>query len=291
MTDPAPPPADPGAPPPAASPAPPADPGAPPPADLLGRKPADPPPADPNAAPEWLSALPEAMRGDATLTRYKSVEELAKGHIEAHKVAKSKVTLPNAEDPDSFARFAAAVRPEAMDKYTIDVPEGHGTEFAEAMRPVFFEAGLLPQQVEPLVAAFNQHGKELKAALDQKGQDAIDALKAEMGAEEYARGEAAAVNMLNRLGIKPDFENNLARMIGGSETLRTLFALAEKTGELGRVHADDVGLALGSLKGEAAMDAARAMFKDPAVAAKLTDPNSPERKKYDNLVKASARKD
>jgi hypothetical protein len=243
---------------------------------------------DPNAPAEWIGALPEDLRGDATLTRYKSVEDLARGHIEAHKVAKSKVVLPNAEDPESFARFAAAVRPEDATKYAIDLPDGQDPAFAEAMRPVFFEAGLLPQQVDALVKANNQFAAEAQRAADQKGRDELAAVQTEMGEEAFTRGKQAAVQMLNRLGIEPSFENDMARFVGAGNMFRTLFALAEKTGELGRVHADDVSLALGGLSGDKALDAARAMMRDPVTGPKLANPASPERKRYDDLLKAGS---
>ena len=239
---------------------------------------------------EWLSTLPDELKGDATLARFKSVEDLARGHVEAHKVAKSKVVLPKDDDPESFARFAASVRPESADAYEIEVPEGQGTEFADAMRPVFHEAGLLPQQAAKLVEANNKFAAQAMEAANAKGQEELDALQAEMGAGEFERGKQAAVNMLNKLGVDPKFEEDMSRFLGTGNTLRTLFAIAEKTGELGRVTADDVSLAMGGLKGDAAMNAAREMQKDPDTAKKLTDPSSAERKHYDQLVAAAAKK-
>lgn len=257
---------------------------------LLGRTEEPDPAPDPNAPAEWLAGLPDDLKGDATLSRFKSIEDLARGHVEAHKVAKSKVVLPKDDDPESFARFAAAVRPENADAYEITVPEGQSSEFADAMRPVFHEAGLLPQQAAKLVEANNQFVAQAIEQANSKGQEELDALQAEMGASEFERGKQAAVTMLNKLGIDPKFEEDMARFMGTGNTLRTLFAIAEKTGELGRVSAEDVSLAMGGLKGEAAMNAAREMQKDPETAKRLSDPNSAERKKYDQLIAAAAQK-
>ena len=239
---------------------------------------------------EWLSSLPDELKGDATLSRFKTIEDLARGHIEAHKVAKSKVVLPKDDDPESFDRFAAAVRPESADAYQIEVGEGQSTDFADAMRPVFHEAGLLPQQVDKLVKANNGFVEQMLEQANAKGQQEMDALESEMGKTEFERGRQAAVNMLNKLGIDPKFEEDLSRMIGTGNSLRTLFAIAEKTGELGRVDADDINLALGGLHGKAAMDAARQMQKDPEVAKRLTDPASAESKRYKQLIAAAAKK-
>jgi hypothetical protein len=40
------------------------------------------------------ASLPDDLKADATLSRYADVPALAKAHIEAHKVAKSKVVVP-----------------------------------------------------------------------------------------------------------------------------------------------------------------------------------------------------
>ena len=272
-------------------PAAPADPAAPSAEDkgLLGRdEPAQ--VADPNALPEWMNDLPDDLKGDKTLAKYGSLEDQLRGHLEAHKVAKGKVTLPKDDDPESFARFAAAVRPEDPASYKIEVPEGDDTGFADAMRGTFHEAGLHPAQVEMLVGANNKFVADARAALESKGQAEMDALEADMGATEFQRGMQAATNMLNKLGIKPDFENNMERMIGSGNTLRTLFALAEKTGELGRVDGNDVQLALGTLTGDAAKKAAQAMLGDPETARKVETAGTPERARYDALVKSAAKK-
>lgn len=257
---------------------------------LLNRQP-DPEPS--NTEPQdWFKSLPDTLQQDKSLANFasKPIEELANGYVETKKLASSKVTLPKDDDPESFARFAAAVRPENADAYEITVPEGGATDFADAMRPVFHEAGLHPQQVSKLVQANNDFVAKQADALNAKGQEELDALEAEMGKAEFERGKQAATNMLNKLGIEPKFEEDLARVIGTGNTLRTLFAIAEKTGELGRVDADDINLALGGLTGDAAMEAARKMQNDPEIARRLSDPNSAERKRYNQLTAAAAKK-
>lgn len=245
-------------------------------------------PGQDGPSPDWMKDLPDELKGDKTLSRFQSLEDLARGHVEAHKVAKSKVVLPKADDPDSFARFAASVRPEDPASYEIAVPEGAGDDYAEAMRGAFFEAGLLPQQAAKLTEANNAYAQARAQAEAQKGQDALDALQAEMGERDFERGKQAAVKMLDRLGIDPKFDEDMARFIGGAESLRLFFNMAERMGELGRVEGTDIELALGNLKGDAAMAEARRMQSDPQIGPKLADPNSAERKKYDQLVQAAS---
>lgn len=259
-----------------------------PPVNPLGRAP-EPQPADPNGAPpEWIAALPAELQGEQSLVNFKSIEDLARGYIETKRVASSKVTLPKDDDPASFDRFAAAARPEDPSVYEIPLLEGQSDDFAEAMRPIFHQAGLHPKQVKMLVEANNAYVAEFISQENQRGAEELSALEAEMGAQAYNRGKQAAVNMLDRLGIKPKFEEDLSRVIGTGDSMRLLFDLAERMGELGRVDASDVSLAMGALKGDAALEAARAMAKDPVIGPKLADPNSPERKKYDKLIEASA---
>ena len=239
-------------------------------------------------APEWLSGLPDELKADATLTRFKSIEELARGHVEAHKVAKSKVVLPKEGDADSFARFAALIRPETSDAYEFAVPEGQSDDLAKAMKPIFFDAGLHPEAAKRIVDGWTAVQAEQMNAMSKKGRDELTALEAEMGADGFAKGKIAAVNMLNRLGIPSDFEDNLSRFVGGGNTLRLLFDMAGRMGELGRVDPTDIQISTGSLTPSEARDQARALMK--SAGSKLEDVNSPERRQYDALVKIGGSK-
>lgn len=276
---------EPAAPPPAAPP-----PGEQPPVSPLGRAPQDDQQQQQQAGQPaaWLAELPEELRGDATLQRYKSVQELAQGLLENKKLARSKVMLPNADDPDSFTRFAAAVRPEDASAYDFGIPDGEDATLAEAMRPVFHEAGLEASQPKRVIEGFNKVLAEQKQALDEKGAAALDALKAEMGERDFEKGKQAAAKLFDRLGIPQDFDADMARFAGGANFLRYAFALAEMSGELGRVGESDINLALGGLKGEAAMNEARRLQRE--YPDKVRDPHSPEGQKYAKLVEAARNK-
>ncbi len=242
------------------------------------------------ALPEWLGSLPDELKGDATLSRYQSIEELARGHVEAHKVAKSKVVLPKDGDAESFGRFAASIRPEKADDYQFNLPEGQDATLADAMKPIFHDAGLHPESAKRIVDGWNQYQAQQAQVAQQRGQDELAAVQAEMGQQAFAQGKQAAINMLNRLGIPSDFENDLSRFIGGGNTLRLLFNLSERMGELGRVDPTDIRISTGKLTGGDAQEEARRMMKDPAIAPKIADIGSPERKRYDELIRLSAQK-
>lgn len=254
----------------------------------LGRGEGDQQQQQQGALPEWMGGLPDDLKGDATLSRYQSIEDLAKGHVEAHRIAKSKVVLPKEGDADSFSRFAAAIRPETPDAYTFNIPEGQDSSLADAMKPVFHQAGLHPESAKLLVDGWNAHMAQMTQAAEQKGRDELDGLQAEMGKDEFAKGKQAAINMLNRLGIPSDFEADLSRFVGGGNTLRLLFDMAGRMGELGRVDPTDIKISTGTLTPDEAMTEARALQK--SAGAKLEDKNSPERRRYDELIQIGSRK-
>jgi hypothetical protein len=70
----------------------------------------------------WRAA--RRAEGDATLSRYADVPALAKAHIEAHKVAKSKVIVPGADADDAqlSAFYDAIGRPASPDDYDLRCP-------------------------------------------------------------------------------------------------------------------------------------------------------------------------
>lgn len=245
----------------------------------LGRS--DPAPGD--AAPggqvsDWMDALPDDLKADKTLALFKGkpVEDLAKGLIERQRMLGNRIELPKADDPDSFTRFAAAVRPENAEDYAIDVPEGQDSGFAELMRPVFHEAGLHPAQVERLVKANNAWVAAQQAELEQRGQAEVAELEESMGKAEFEASKMAANAWLTRMGIPVKFDTDLARLVGAGNSVRILFDIAKRTGELGKVADGDMALAMGTVTPEVARREAEAISRDPKQAAILNGPPSAE---------------
>lgn len=238
------------------------------------------------SAPNWIDSLPQELRGEAALANFRSIDELARGYVETKKLASSKVTLPRADDPESFTRFAAAVRPESADAYDFNLPEGEQSPFADFMRPKLHEAGLHPRQAAILIEANNAYARQQQEAAEQAGRDELDALAAEIGGNQFERSKQAAAKMLDKLGVPISFETDLARFVGAGNTLRLLFDIAERNGELGKVDYRDVDLALGNLKGDAARAEAEKMIRNDKDG-NLRNPDHPDRKRYDKLVEAA----
>jgi hypothetical protein len=235
-----------------------------------------------------MDAFPDELKGEASLKVFegKDVSDLAKAYVETKKMVGNRIELPKADDPDSFHRFAAAVRPETADVYQIDLPEGVDSGFADHMRPAFHEAGLLPAQAEQLVAANNAYYAKLEEQAQAAGLAEVGSVKDSMGAMEFEQSRLAVNNWLNRLGIPIEFDMDLARilkpggsqdMVGAGNSIRLLFDLARRTGEMGKVSDTDMSLALGQMTPEMAQKNANAIVKDPAKAKILTGPDGEEK--------------
>lgn len=260
-------------------------------ASLLGRVPPEPAPVQVEALPAWMDGLPDDLKSNPGLARYKDQIELAKGLLETKKMVGDRVMLPKADDPDSFERFAAAIRPENADVYKIDLPDGVPADFADHMRPVFHDIALLPQQAEKLVAANNAYVAAQAAAAEAEGAAVVTKLQNEMGRADYEQSKIAAVAMLERMGIPAQFDSDMARFMGAENSLRYFFALAKSTGELGKVHDADVAIHLGTLNAaDATREAAKiTSSRDPGDIKKLRDPNSDLSKRLDSLAEIIAR--
>ncbi|MEB3213163.1 MAG: hypothetical protein VKL39_17560 [Leptolyngbyaceae bacterium] len=260
--------------------------------------PAATPPATP-AMPPWMEGLPPELReGDAaqTLARYATPADVAKGLIETQKFARGRVALPDPADPASVVSFVERARPEKPEAYSFGLKEGETSNTAEAMRGVFFEAGVQTWQADRIAAGFNDFlaAETQKAA--QAGKDELTALELELTTPAYQRRKQAAINMLQAM---PGFEQEkagaaleaLERGAGARAAMELLFTLAERTGELEKVDPTDIALSGGTLTPAQARAEQDKMASDPAVFAKAQEKGTPEynRWKQLNQIQAQAR--
>ncbi len=78
-------------------------------------------------ADSWLSGVDDGIRQDPSLTRYKNVNELAKGHISLNtKIGAKGIIIPNKDAPQEEidAYYNAQGRPETSEGYVLNKPEG-----------------------------------------------------------------------------------------------------------------------------------------------------------------------
>lgn len=273
---------------PAPTPSPAAEPA--PPASALGRT--DPAPAAPAPLsdpapvnPDFLSSLPEDLRGEKALHVFKDVGDLAKSYVETKQLVGQRVALPKADDADSIARFVAAARPETADAYEIALPEGMPADFADHMRPAFYDAGLQPWQVAKVVEANNSFVAQQQQQQASEGQAALERLKEDMGPLALERAKQATVQWLDRLGVPVQFETDLARLAGAENSLRILFNISERIGELPKIRDTDIQLALGGTSAEAAQNRLDEIQRTatPQSVKDMNDPTSPLYREIEEL--------
>ncbi|WP_414902467.1 hypothetical protein ACMT1E_04355 [Sphingomonas flavalba] len=192
------------------------------------------------SAPEWLGALPDDLRGDATLSRYKSVEELGRAHIEAHKVAKSKLTVPAANAaPEAWgAVFDALGRPADAAGYGLTPGEGQSPEALGEFAGLAHKLGLLPAQAKALAEYDAQRLAAAKNAFMEAGNKEIETLKTQMGVE-YPAKLAAAKALFAKAGFDGADAEELDLKLGSGKLVSGFMKLAELVGEHGRVDGAD----------------------------------------------------
>jgi hypothetical protein len=192
--------------------------------------------------PEFLGALPDDLKADPTLVKYKDLEALARGHLETKKLASSKIVVPGegASEEDMAKFYTALGRPESPDKYElpmpqlpVDAPAEAREQLAESYKPfreLAHKIGLNPAQAE----ALGQFELDRQNAYYQQGETEIAALKAELGADYDPKLEAG--------------KKAFARIFGGDEeALKLAGEMDQKAGSARLVKAM---MRLGEIMGE-----------------------------------------
>lgn len=195
-------------------------------------------------APEWMASLPDELKGDATLSRYQSLEELARGHVEARKVASSRIVLPGADDDAAWSKFGEALRPADPSEYAIGLPEGVDPEgpaakFADAFRAKAHELGLPPRWAKALSDWNNEFVAADIAERNKASEAELSAFKA--ATPEYDAKLASAQNLFKSLGLDEAVVTELDVRLGTGNLMKLAFGLAEKFGEPVRVDPEGKG--------------------------------------------------
>jgi hypothetical protein len=213
--------------------------------------PVETPPIETPAAPEWLGTLPDDLKVEPTLARYKDVEALARGHLDTQKLARSKLSVPGegATDEDWGKIFDAIGRPESADKYDLAMPQlpvdatdKERTALAEGYKPyreLAYQLGLTATQAKALTEF------DLKRSADHfaKGEEEIGELKIKLG-RDYEPKRAAAQKAFTQL-FGDDAEgvllaDEIDRKVGSARMVKGMMRLAEIMGEHKIIESDEV---------------------------------------------------
>ncbi len=235
----------------------------------------------PPASPEWMTSLPEELRADATLARYQSIDELARGHIEAHKLAKSKaVPLPGDTD-ESRKAFADALRPQSVDAYDFgEVPDVLDKGLVDGFREHAFKIGLPPHMAKEAVDFYAGAVAAQVEAANKASVADVDAFKKDYG-PQYDAKLAKVQDMIAAFTGSPleltEADMNRADIkLGSGNLVKFMFALHDRIGDL--APAGDGGLPTGltAVSPEQANAVWSAKMKDAAWRQKAKTPGTPE---------------
>lgn len=181
---------------------------------------------------QWRAALPEDLRDDPHLKNYTSLEDLAKGHINANMRISRSIQIPredaapevrkefldkvmqvpgvtripdaDASDEDKAAFWNSIGRPERSDGYDLKAPEFEGLEFEpgdtlKVWQDRFHAAGLNTAQAQALMNEYLADQAKVVGAAVEARAEGEKALRQEWG-DQYAQrlqiAEAAVTQMM-----------------------------------------------------------------------------------------------
>jgi hypothetical protein len=258
----------------------------PPAADPAAAPPAAAAPAQADAAPEWMSGLPDALKGEATLKLFKDVPTLAQSYLETRKViGHDKLPLPKDDDDKAgWERvYNTLGRPETADKYDLPVAEGDDPKFMDNFKAAAHGAGLSQKQAKGLVEWVNQQWKEMATA-DQAARTAKltqeqSALKAEWGAA-YDANDAIAGKAAVRFGMTDEHFKAFREAMGFAAAMKFLHTIGIAIGEDQFTHGEKAPVAMTPAAAQEKIDALK---KDAEFSAKLRKGDVAARKEWDEL--------
>ncbi len=179
---------------------------------------------------QWQQHLPDDLKGDKSLEKFKDIPSLAKSYIHAQKaIGKNQVVIPDpkfATKEEMKEFYGKLGLPGDIKDYTIKPPEGISAEFADTFKAKAMELNILPSQAEQLLGWYAETDKSLSeqastASIAQM-QEKLDAYKKTQG-EAYPATKAYAQKFLDEFGSDglkakvasfggdPDFIDTLAR--------------------------------------------------------------------------------
>ena len=137
---------------------------------------------------DWRSNLPEDLKNDPTLSNFKDVESLAKTVVHQQKQMGNRIPIPKT-DEERMEVYNKLGRPEAADKYEINVPEDYSAYFTQdqisQFKNVAHQMGLNQQQVEGLVNyqmdTIKNQGQLYASQIDVQKKENENILKKEWG--------------------------------------------------------------------------------------------------------------
>lgn len=194
------------------------------------------------AAPiAWLPNADEATVGYIQNKGWDAPEKLVSSYQNLEKLvgadrAGRTVVLPGdkAEPAEVEAFYSKLGRPAEAKDYKLEVPQGQPTEFADAAKGWFHEAGLSSKQAEALGKHWNEYVAAQTTAAQQKQLETAEtdkqALQKEWGAA-HAQNLQLAQQTRSQLGVSDEEIDGIAQVLGLKRTIEMFHKLGTRTGE------------------------------------------------------------
>jgi len=154
--------------------------------------------------------LPEDLRENETLSKFKDVGSLGSSYLELQKMVGSRDKIPTEESTEEEVNsfYNKLGRPESPDAYDIKVPDegGTGMKYDQKLYADFLQtahqSGLTNKQAQDAIDFYAKMNEESsinsEAQMQQAKVDAETALKKEWGVKEYDRNLAISRRAFNR---------------------------------------------------------------------------------------------
>ena len=179
------------------------------------------PPTTPPAAVSFLDSLEEELKKEASLSKFKSHNDLAKSYLHLEKqFGKNKVVVPDQyATPEDWKQFYEKVGLPDKEKYKVDFGEA---KFDDDFKKSFIESahanGMLPKQAQEIFNFWNKQVSDKYSQTANQIQEnqtkAIDGLKKEWGSgypKEMRIAQEALAEFADEAQLKYLSESGLAK--------------------------------------------------------------------------------
>ena len=178
---------------------------------------------------DWKSTLSEDLRNDPTLSNFKDVESLAKTVVHQQKQMGNRIPIPKT-DEERMEVYTKLGRPEAADKYEVNIPQEYNGHFPEnavsEFKNVAHKIGLNNEQVKALVDyQMNTVKTQAESYVNEVGvqkQQTEEMLKQEWG-YDYEKNVRSAKRALQVYG-DPEIMQLMQTEAGNHPAVVKLFA-------------------------------------------------------------------
>lgn len=167
------------------------------------------------ATASWRDTLPEGLKGDKGLEKFKDPGALAQSYLELEKSARASVKIPGKDaTPEAIAAWREKIGvPKAPSDYTLTVPDPKTGQTIDAKRweaavPFFHKHNFSQAQVQALAewAVTEEAGRA--AQVNQGHVDALNALADTWGAQTFDRRAQLAERVVDRFAT-PEMRQKL----------------------------------------------------------------------------------